>query len=124
MSNSDDASGCLSAIVLAIVGVYFLWHSKWYYAMRYGISATHVLIDPKPHDCDFMKAPMGDKECSYKRIVSTVEWAKSQTNTPIVSFDGGKTWSGFTPDPQTYVPQFPTVVSVEVSWEKATTDGN
>jgi hypothetical protein len=65
-----------------------------------------------------MSAPLGEKHCSYKRSVSTIRWATSTTNTPIMSADGGKTWETFTPDPGAPVPQASTVKEVYVTWDK------
>jgi hypothetical protein len=42
------------------------------YAAVYGdrdTRAENVVILDKPHDCDFFKAPIGDKECHYKKTV-------------------------------------------------------
>jgi hypothetical protein len=115
----NDNEGCVWFVLCLLFFVgYYAWYSKWGYALYYEVSPARVWIDDKPHDCDFLRAPMGEKECRYKRVVSTVEWAKSQADTPIASYDGGKSWSDFTADAGTSVPQFATVVSVNVSWQK------
>jgi hypothetical protein len=44
-----------------------------YYAIRYDVSSEGVHYLPKPHDCDFDKAPLGNKECHYDREVSVEE---------------------------------------------------
>jgi hypothetical protein len=66
-----------------------------------------------------MAAPLGEKYCHYERKVSIIKWAKSTTGDPIVSYDEGKTWSVFTPGADDKVPQYPAVVEVDISWEKA-----
>ena len=36
-------------------------------AHEYGIPESQVVIQPKPHGCDFADAPLGDKHCHYER---------------------------------------------------------
>lgn len=121
MSGSDER-GCLWVTLFVVLCAYWgadVWYSRWAYELYYGLDSNHLSIDKKPHDCDFWKAPIGAKECHYKRIVSTVEIGKgAKTNRPMMSFDGGKTWSYFTPDPGTTVAQGPTVTSASITWEK------
>lgn len=122
MSSSDGWGFVLSiaaAVVLFGLCGHGLWYSRLAYKLYYSVSDGHLAIDKEPHDCDFWKAPIGEKECHYKRIVSTVEIGKGATdNTPVMSLDGGKTWSYFTPDPGITVPHDATVTSVCVSWQR------
>lgn len=38
-----------------------------WYAIKYGITdKSHLLEMPKPHDCDWGKAPIGNKECHFE----------------------------------------------------------
>lgn len=118
----DESAGCVLAL-LGIIGLAaFLltdqWHSAWRYAWSYGIDSSHVSIEKKPDDCNFLKAPIGEKDCHYERVVSTVEISMSTSHSPIESFDGGKTWSEYTPDPGTTVPPYPAVINVTVTWDK------
>ena len=32
-----------------------------------------VSVQPKPHDCEFMKAPPGDKNCHFDRVVTRLQ---------------------------------------------------
>jgi hypothetical protein len=109
----------------ALVGVWLitsaenLWHAEWRYAQTYGVSSDKVQIAKEPHDCDFIAAPLGAKYCHYDRVVSTMRWGTSKsTGNAVASYDEGKTWSNFTPDPGTVVPQYSTVEAVYVTWEK------
>jgi hypothetical protein len=97
-----------------------LWHSKWRYALTYGVDANKVQVEDEPHDCAFLAAPLGEKYCHYEQTVSTVRWATSTTNNPIVSYDDGKTWAIFDPGSGVRVPKSNTVESVDVTWEKKT----
>jgi len=96
-----------------------IWHAKWRYAMGNNVASDKVTVDDVPHDCAFFAAPLGAKYCHYERIVSVVQWATSQANAPIVSYDDGKTWTEFTPEPGVSVPRTPTVAEVHISWRKA-----
>ena len=84
-------------------------------AIRSGIVQYHVgfgdvQTDTKPDDCDFLRAPLGSKGCSYKAHVTVLnadgvqvagEGAPkygndTKTAKPIVSYDGGKNWNWYT----------------------------
>jgi hypothetical protein len=117
-----------STTVGSVVGViifFALWsllldivHSKYLYALWYGVGTDKIFINNRPHDCAFLAAPLGEKYCSYVRNVSTVRWATSQAGNPIISYDEGKTWQAFSPDAGAVVPQSPTVEGVYITWDK------
>lgn len=94
------------------------WHGKWRYALRYGVDASKVQINSRPHDCEFFAAPLGEKFCHYEQSASTLRWATSTIGQPIVSFDEGKTWTTFAPDANVTVPKASTVEEVYALWEK------
>jgi len=108
----------LIVVYLLLSWTFDIWYSKWRYALSYGVDADKVTIDTRPHDCNFLAAPIGDKYCDYERQVSTVRWATSMEGNPIVSYDEGKTWDTFTPDGTVPVPKQPTVEAVFVTWKK------
>jgi hypothetical protein len=96
-----------------------LWHAKWRYALAYGVDSAKVEIAKEPHDCNFLAAPLGAKYCDYNRVVSTMRWGTSKSSgNAVVSYDEGKTWSPFTPEPGAVVPQYSTVEAVYITWEK------
>jgi len=45
--------------------------SPWAYALQYNTQSEYVVIDPKPHDCEFDKAPIGNKYCRFEKTVTT-----------------------------------------------------
>jgi hypothetical protein len=45
--------------------------SAWAYAMQYNTESQYVVMDSKPHDCEFFKAPIGNKYCHFDRTVTT-----------------------------------------------------
>lgn len=42
---------------------------RLYYRIFYGKDSSTVVIDREPHDCDFLKAPIGDKYCHFDKEV-------------------------------------------------------
>jgi hypothetical protein len=95
-----------------------IWHAKWRYAAAYGVASTDVHAETKPHDCNFLAAPLGNKYCHYDPVAMITRWATSQAGAPIVSYDDGKTWSAYTPDTGENVPTFSTVKAIFIGWEK------
>lgn len=109
-----DEDGCAGWIFLLIIGgiVWFAWldDSKIRYEFEY--SGAELEIVDKPHDCDFLTAPMGMKNCSYQKKVNIHFYSKFPPSSgdmfgpindpwdsenlipgaPIVSFNNGKTW--------------------------------
>jgi hypothetical protein len=73
---------------------YFLEYST--FASGGGIKAKYdqVVVDKRPHDCEWGSAPLGAKHCHYDARVQSVRTAiGTDGSTPIVSYDEGKTWS-------------------------------
>jgi hypothetical protein len=118
---------------LAFAGIADMWNSKLRYSLWYSVPYDQVTVQKKPTDCNFLHAPLGEKDCRYDSQVSIVKvdnsnawggqsisydngenWvhtAKNEYGVPIVSRDGGKTWSTDSVPPRT-TPQ------VIVGWEK------
>jgi len=83
------------AIWFIYVGVEVAWHSKARYALQYGANYGDVTKDKKPHDCDWLAAPLGDKNCRYDPLVQVqtiTTGSDKNSGRPIVSYDDGKTW--------------------------------
>ncbi|MGH9745530.1 MAG: hypothetical protein ACRD59_05395 [Candidatus Acidiferrales bacterium] len=97
------------------VGVVAAWHSKVRYAVQYGVTPDDVYKSERPHDCDFLKAPIGEKECHFEahselRVVLTHD---NPWSNPVASYDNGKTWV-----PNDTTPPAKAERYVTVSWEK------
>jgi hypothetical protein len=121
VKNKWSTVNWIGTIVIGVFvwsGVADMWHSKWRYALTYGVSEDRVYVDNVKHDCAFLAAPLGEKYCHYDWTSSTLRWATSTYNLPIVSYDEGKTWSVFTPNATDTVPKHPTVEEVYVHLEK------
>src|SRR6202035_202683 len=71
VAQSDD--GCGGIFLLFLVAGGFLafsnygWSNSLWYSVRVGFG--DVQTDAKPDDCDFIRAPLGAKGCSYKAHV-------------------------------------------------------
>lgn len=74
----------------------------------------------EPHDCDWLKAPIGDKVCRYEIRVHTIRTAFDQHGKFIISYDEGVSWLPRDGIEQPYhqEPVKPVVSSVALSWEK------
>jgi hypothetical protein len=49
--------------------VYWLTPEKTQLAQEYKIAEDKVVVEPKPHGCDFDDAPLGNKHCHYEKSV-------------------------------------------------------
>lgn len=72
-----------ACIILLYVLLCVLWwllpdDSETKYALGYWIEADRfgtdqVVIERKPHNCEWSSAPLGDKHCHYKAIVTPLD---------------------------------------------------
>jgi len=90
------------------------WKIK--YAMTNFVSYKDVSIEVRPIDCDFLRAPIGKKDCHYEKTISKVLWKRSPDGLPVVSYDRGETWTQMEPSPDSKV-KIPSE-SVYVGWNK------
>ena len=68
------------AVLLVLGFLVFLWwriFPESWYAFVNGTDIDLVHIQPEPHDCDFSKAPLGDKECHFEKQVVTQRDSKT-----------------------------------------------
>lgn len=70
-----------------------IWYGKTRYVIQYGASYDQVTIGNEPHDCTFMRSPIGGKGCHYNREVSTVRVQANRWGGQSISYDEGKTWT-------------------------------
>jgi hypothetical protein len=84
-------TGCLLGGVIGIVIIVTFfgwlfdaaWFYKTFYTMSYDMDLGRVEIAKKPHDCEFMTAPLGEKNCHYQRVTNKVEWATNANGQPM-----------------------------------------
>ena len=102
---------------IAVIGGGLWWFSDYgetlRYVYTYHVDPAKVRVNPKPHDCDYYRAPLGYKGCHYEETVAAYnadgawvggdgapKWGHDKvTGKPIVSVDGGKTWELMGGDP-------------------------
>lgn len=46
------------------------WTDRVWYSARYDVSFANVTVEKRPRDCDFLHAPVGNKECDYEKGTS------------------------------------------------------
>jgi hypothetical protein len=114
MSQYDD--GGIGGLLVAAVVLFFIfapvsWTNAVWYGVKFKVSPSEVDTDTKPTDCDFMHAPLGNKDCSYKAYVRaynarggfggrrrrTEVRSRYQNWRAIISYDEGKTWDWYPP---------------------------
>jgi hypothetical protein len=74
---SDNSTGSLlsTALMGGLAAIFFfamldsVWVNRVRYAVQYSVDMDKVLMEPKPHDCDFLKAPLGEKNCHFDKTV-------------------------------------------------------
>jgi hypothetical protein len=76
---------CLGVLWTAFL---YVFRPQAYYGVLYGIlygtSENNVIYVAKPHDCDFDKAPQGNKECHFERRISVIPaWASDPVRVTV-----------------------------------------
>jgi hypothetical protein len=76
-SAADTFRGLLFLAAIGLCGAW-VWSvaspmtwDQFRYSIEYETDQSNVYVEPKPHDCDFNKAPLGDKECHFEKVVTT-----------------------------------------------------
>jgi hypothetical protein len=90
----DEAAGCLVWVVLLAGALvwYWGWESALRYSLQYNVELSQVSVETKPKDCDFLHAPLGQKDCHYEKVVSILRFGRNPAGQPIVSYDDGQHW--------------------------------
>jgi len=109
----EEWRGCLLWVLLGGVVILLWWgqNSKLRYAIQYGVDFDRITIEDAPHDCDWDRAPLGNKGCHYKKDVVVIKVRTDSTGARLVSYDEGKTWTFTTADS-------PVTSSVTIYYEK------
>jgi hypothetical protein len=69
-----------------------IWATKWRYSLDSDLDGATYVMERRPHDCEFMSAPLGRKNCHYEKEVATVRIRRNQSRRQV-SYDDGKTWA-------------------------------
>jgi hypothetical protein len=69
------------AVGLVVVGfivaaVQYYVHPEHRYGDKYQVPYSHIYIDPKPHDCEFESAPIGNKYSITRKLKSTTAFGR------------------------------------------------
>jgi len=102
------------ALFVLFVGPIYLflaWNTQSVIAFRYNIPLSQVVIESEPHDCDYDRSPIGNKECSFDREITSTKTGTDTLGNHFVTYDEGKTWS-----PINYPDQVQ--VGVFVTWRR------
>src|SRR5438046_274287 len=73
----DVSSESMAAFQVFMYGRFWVftedsvWVNRIRYAKHYSVDMDRVFMEPKPHDCDFIKAPLGMKHCHFDKSVVT-----------------------------------------------------
>jgi hypothetical protein len=62
-------SGGAILIGFGLVWTYWVMSEKERLAQQYRVSQDKIVVEPKPHGCDFDDAPLGNKHCHYEKQV-------------------------------------------------------
>jgi hypothetical protein len=46
------------------------WTDKAWYSVRYDAEFKNIAVEKRPLDCDFFRAPLGNKGCEYKKTTN------------------------------------------------------
>ena len=89
-STSDGTTGLVILVIAGIALWYGVvrdsdWLAKGNAKSQYGVPDSKIrIVGDRPHDCEFLTAPLGEKHCSYKREYRAEWLTLSTTNEPIV----------------------------------------
>lgn len=92
MSTSNISGGSVVVLVVFVFAGFALWDgvrdSDWLAKAqarsKYGVTDSKIQIEgTRPHDCDFLTAPIGEKHCSYEREYLADWFTLSTTHEPI-----------------------------------------
>ena len=61
--------------------------SKFGYAEKYEVPENKVYIETKPHDCEWGKAPLGNKYCHFEKTVHTDTDSHGKVTAVYVSWE-------------------------------------
>jgi hypothetical protein len=88
------------------------WSNRWRYSLESDLKDATVTVEPIPHDCEFLTAPLGSKHCHYEKRVLTIRIRandRASDSGRFVSTDEGKTWQKAGPSDH---------AAVFISWDK------
>jgi hypothetical protein len=89
--SSSDGPTVFVVLVIAAIALWYGvvrdsdWLAKVNAKSQYGVPISKIqIVGNRPHDCEFMTAPLGEKHCSYKGEYRAEWFTLSKNNEPIV----------------------------------------
>lgn len=93
MAQRSNIGGWFLAALVAAIWFVGALDSKFRYQVQYSTNSEMVILGKEPADCDFFRAPLGEKDCHYeKAVLVTIYALDPQTGRPVVSYDERKSW--------------------------------
>jgi hypothetical protein len=84
----------------SFVAIRLFPESPWAYKRNYlydkELSDANITVERMPHNCDFLSAPLGHKNCHFDKNVLTVR-IRTEGSQRLMSVDEGKTWTPASP---------------------------
>ena len=62
----------LVLITVCFAGWQFTMSDADRFSSQYNVPASAVVVEPKPHGCEFDDAPLGEKHCHFEKDVNVV----------------------------------------------------
>ena len=85
---------CVLVAVGGDVLIYCAPSLPYGYAWKHNVALSQVVVAKRAYDCEWSSAPLGAKHCHYETSVEVTKTAVATDGvTPLVSHDGGKTWT-------------------------------
>ncbi len=84
----NDNEGCLSVIVTVVgaIALWSYWDSAFILSYRFRVNEENIYIQKKPHDCEFLSAPIGRKHCSYEKVYQRYDASERDNRQLYVSY--------------------------------------
>lgn len=67
------------------------WVIRFENAFDSDLKGVDVIASKRPHDCEFLTAPVGSKHCHYERVIERFR-VRRNGSAYVKSYDDGKTW--------------------------------
>ena len=78
--------GVMLPLIVQEGAMWLFPESKVGYTMKYELADEKVIIDRKPHDCEWETAPLGAKHCHYDKAVQTETGQHGKVTAAYVSW--------------------------------------
>jgi hypothetical protein len=60
---------------------------KYAYSLQYEVDLDSVFVEKKPKNCDWEHAPIGDKGCHYRKVVTPQKNEKDKVTSVYVTWE-------------------------------------